>query len=172
MKRIKREHRLDPGMRGWIVNTSKKNIWRVAHWYDLSDLIQDGFMCYAICHVKYMEVKEQKHFMALVKTTFYNFITDLANEKTQGIQEVVVDPDSQSLVRTEQGDAFFVTMLGQLPVELQQLIKLLLQDGKKPRMKRYRDGTRETTNEHLCRLLGVDPKMVNIMELFKEHMLT
>lgn len=168
MKRELREHRLDAGLRGWIVNTAKKNLWRVPSRYDLSDLIQDGYLCYCICNLRYRHVKEQRHFMALVKRTFINHIHDLATERTRLIETLVV-PDSPSLVQVEPGDALFNVLLNQLPAELKQLLVTLIRDSKNIPMLRSEDGTRETRNQYLCRLLNVDPELVDIEQVFREH---
>lgn len=167
-----REHRLDSIMHGWIVNTAKRNIWRIPNWYDLDDLIGEGFICYAVCNIKYRHVRQTRQFMKLVQTTFRNHITDLANERTLSPEEVSVPPDSPLLVRAEIGDALLLTMLNQLPKELQVLITRLIGGTDLPRMKRYKNGVRETSNEYLCRLMGVDHKYVNVLEIFKEHVIS
>lgn len=168
MQRAIRVHRLDAGMRGWIVKTSKKNYWRVPTYYQLEDLIQDGMVTYAYCNRKYQHVTAIAHFMSLVKVSFLNHIHDLSNERTLKRDEILVSPESYMLNSTDLGEAFFTTLLGQLPVELKHLVMLLASGT---RRLRRRDGdTRETTNEFLCRLLAVDPSQVNIMEVFQEHL--
>lgn len=171
MKRAERQHRLDPGLRGWLVNYSKRNFWRVPSCYDLDDLIQDGYLCYCVCNAKYRHVKVQRHFMALVKVTFHNHITDLANERTR-LGEVLVPPDSPTLDRVETPDALCAVLLRQLPDELKQLLHVLLHGARQIPMRRYADGTRETTNDYLCRLLGVDPDLVDVENVFREHFAT
>lgn len=168
MKRTVRQHRLDTGMRGWLVNTAKKNLWRVPPWYVLEDLVQEGYICYSNCNVKYGRELKLKHFMALVKVSFINHIHDLANLKTRNISELVVDPESAILFRIEPEEATFFTLLKQLPRELQELINILLNDASEiPMMCSGRE--RETTNDYLCRLIGVDPEHVNLQAVFREH---
>lgn len=65
---------------GWIYNHASRNFWRVADWYELDDLIQDGLVGAYKCLEKYGEPGKDidpPHFMALVKSTFYNHIGDL-----------------------------------------------------------------------------------------------
>lgn len=169
MKRAMREHRLDAGLRGWIVNYAKKNYWRVPDHYSLDDLIQEGYVCYCKCNLRYRHVREQKHFMALVKRTFANHIHDLASERTAKPPETLAEPDSPSLIQVEYSDAMIYTLLTQLPAELKRLVKILLEDSRNIPMLRSEDGTRETRNEYLCRLLGIDPALVNIEDVFREH---
>lgn len=168
MERRKRQHMLDAGMRGWIVNCAKKNIWRVPTWYDLDDLIQDGFICYCHCRIRYAHIEETRHFMALVKTSFANHIHDLANKRTR-TTEKLVPPDSPTLSGVELPEGMFLTLLKQLPRELQGLIEILLESAWNIPMLRYANGARETNNQYLCRLLDVDPETVNVMAIFKEH---
>lgn len=173
MKRRKRTNRFDMGMRGWILTTARDNLWRVAAWYDLDDLIQEGYICYAICAKKYPHV-EQKHFMALLKTCFNNRIHDLASAKARSI--VAVEPIEGAdeckfnyyYAHDSENDILFNVLLQQLPAELKQLVKTLLNDGKDIPMQRTANGSRETTNSYLCRLLGLDSK-VDLVTVFKEH---
>lgn len=168
MQRPKRKHRLDAGIRGWIVNTAKKHYWRIPPWYELDDLIQEGYFCYSICNLKYGHDLTPSHFMALVKVTFINHIHDIANLKTRNAAELMVPADSPLFSRAVPEEATFFTLLKQLPKELQELLFILLNDARNIPM--LRDGKdRETTNEYLCRLIGVDPTCVNLQSVFKEH---
>lgn len=150
------------------MNTSRKNLWRVPNWYTLEDLIQEGYICYSNCNVKYGRELKLKHFMALVKVSFINHIHDLANLKTRNSFEIVVDPDSAAFFRVEQEEATFFTLLMQLPKELQELIHVLLNDALEIPMQ-CSGRSKETTNDYLCRLIGIDPELVNLQSVFKEH---
>lgn len=168
MQRPKRKHRLDKGIKGWIVNTAKKNYWRVPAWYELDDLIQEGYICYCNCNLKYGNDLTASHFMALVKVSYIRHIHDLANSRTRNSAELMVSIDSPIFSRAEPEDATFFTLLRQLPSELQELLSILLNDAKDIPM--LRDGReRETTNAYLCRLIGIDPEHVNLQAVFKEH---
>lgn len=176
--RPRRQHRLDKGIRGWITTTAKRNHWRVASWYDLEDLIQDGYVCYAKCNQRYGHVRDQAHFMALVKTTYIHHITDLANNRTN-TPEALVDTShthtfeaNDILSRLAGGvppEAEFTAMLHSLPKELKSLMTALLNDVKQQTYLRGADGTLETNNEFFCRLIGADPKQVNLESMFRAH---
>lgn len=163
-----RQHRLDKGIRGWITTTAKRNYWRVASWYDLEDLIQDGYVCYARCNQRYGHVRDQAHFMALVKTTYLHHITDLANSRTQ-ISDTAVDTQVlHSLMPASPPEGEFSAMLHSLPKELKQLLTALVNDAKSvPYLQQGRD--RETNNEFLCRLIGADPSKINLEAMFRAH---
>lgn len=168
MKRPKRKHRLDAGIRGWLVNTAKKNLWRVPPWYDLNDLIQEGYICYSNCNLKYGRDLTPSHFMALVKVSYIHQLHDLANLRTRNAAELMLPLDSPAFSRAVPEESTFFTLLKQLPGELQELITILLNDAKDiPMLREGRD--RETTNEYLCRLIGVDPEYVNLQTVFREH---
>lgn len=167
---------LDSGLRGFIYNEARKNYWRVASWYDLEDLIQDGFMCYAKCYARYgSTVTDQKHFMALVQTTFSNHIMTLYNKHRHqtehaisallgedGSEEAFLDRHSTP----EEGPENLGVLLRQAPAEIKQLIALLVGDGAKAvsfaKKRAGRFTVRETSNELYCRLLGLDPETNDI----------
>ena len=69
---------------GWISNHSRKNYWRVASFYEVDDLIQDGIIkAYEVINrygVPGLEI-DRPHYMALVKTSFNNHIVDLLPRK-------------------------------------------------------------------------------------------
>lgn len=167
--RPQRNHYLDEGMRNWIIAYAKANLWRVPNWYQWEDLIQEGFLCYCKCCLKYKNISK-KHFMALVQRTFVNRVTDLSRKKTVRKDESVEDPTSAVfLSRGEPQDTTLMVLLNQMPAEIKSML-LRFVSGKAPRRKRYRDRRRETNNEYLCKTAGLDPKFVNIKEIFNQHM--
>lgn len=172
VKRVACDPYLDRGLRGWITKTAQKNYWRVAAWMGLDDLVQDGFLCYMICRRRYT-VANKRHMMALVKITYINHITDLANARTR-LNEVAVsqiaapghEPEAlEHLGGCEEGDAELGAALAHAPDEVRQLIALLNDPNALEKLRRparmYADGTRETHGERLCRLLGI-PKDFNL----------
>lgn len=182
---------LDQGMRGFIVNTAKREYWRVAGLCDLDDLIQDGYFCYAKCYARYIRPRPDlpgsednvRWFQALVKTTFARHIHDLATKRRGGREY----PASALVAEGEDGttDIFekllppqpelgsFMTLLSEIPAELAQLVKVLASDGAQAlgfeRRRQGRRLIRETTNEYYCRILGVDPNERNLVEEIKSY---
>lgn len=172
---------LDAGVRGLIVNMATKNFWKVASWYELDDLIQDGYMCYAKVRRAYPKIKEVRHLTALFKTTFSRFIIDLAAKKRLG-EELVLSqmaaPDSdgsqelESLLGSQPEEQTAMVLLHSMPSELRALWRFLRSEDGRTRLRQPRRkvaGVRETTNEHLCRLLGFDPDMVNFEAMARQH---
>lgn len=186
---------LDAGIRGYIVNTAKREHWRVKEIYTggeegLQDLIQDGFLCYYKCHARYVQTRsdltgtpdERRWFQSLVKTTFSNHIKTLA-AKHKGISE---RPASEFYVEgANEGDIFernlppqqelssLFAALAQAPWELLELMRLLAGDGAAAlgfkRKKVGRRSVAETTNEYYARLLGVDPQERDLVAELKEY---
>lgn len=168
---------LDEGMRKYLYTMARKNHWRVAQWIDLDDLTQDGFMCYAKCVHKYPDVVDQKHMMKLVMVTFVNHISTLAGKHTASIErklarseftrgadsERAADDSEAWDLLPEAESATILTELEHAPGYIRDLILLLAKDsGEALGMMLNRRGkltkVRENSNEHFCRLLGLNPK--------------
>lgn len=194
---------LDPATRGWIVNMARANFWRVASWYDLEDLVQDGYLCYYKCWNRYTFLTcknhplpdDKKRFMALVKAAFTNHITNLANRRTAGPEialsqvtdeEMNQDALSAMLPAEPEGQSLRC-LLNNAPQELISLVELLSAEGRDTvqylrtrlrrqavggaeRVRRGRRRLRETTNEHYCRRLGLDPQVTKLREIISAHL--
>lgn len=181
--------RLDDGLNVWMINYAKLNYWRVASWYELSDLIMDGYFILAKCEEKYPEVS-QRDFMNLFKRAYFNHITDLANARTKSPNEV---PFSDLGVRwTEDGEeasdeymlqhimggeeddtAEIVDLIRRAPWEVQQLLKLFFtEEGQKKIQGAMHDfgGLRGDHNTRLCRIAGLDPNEVNLVEEVRAYL--
>jgi len=102
---------LDEGLKGWMIKTAKNNLWKMGSWYELDDLIQEGYLVYFKCvkgfrfepwdvngvgglHGKALTLEEQrqrknkvwekerqKTFMAYFKFAYENRLRTLATEK-------------------------------------------------------------------------------------------
>ncbi|MFA5699618.1 MAG: hypothetical protein WC954_07810 [Sphaerochaeta sp.] len=170
---------LDEGMKRWIVATAYRNHWRVAAWYDLDDLIQDGYLSYHKCATKYDRLirkrkpkkEDRRNFMALVKRTFENHIHDLASKRTRQRPEVIlsrlritkVDGDyneSTILERiggvTDATIAEEVAYFNRMPSWMKKVLRGVIRDVQKG--KRV---TVEDINARLCRVFGDDEKSVD-----------
>lgn len=162
---------LDQGLRLWLVKTARKNFWRVASWYEFTDLVQDGFMCYAVCLRKYGDkVDNPSHFCSLVKTTFLNHITDMANKRSNaadaGCGEVTMgdlarqsdSPQNTNLESlygenaSELGDAEMSMTLSSAPDEVRELMRTITTGKSVGRV--VGTNNRLTTNEWLNTLVG------------------
>lgn len=175
---------LDSGMRGWLINKAKAEYWRMAGWYSLEDLAQDGLVCYLKCKRAYPDLAnienptkgQRKWFMSLVQTTFHNHIMTLGGKFAIGKEDTVPDVSSvddrggslESLMPPQLEEASVIFALRNAPAEIRDAVDRLLQDGLDGgtylRSQLYKDGTRlrwrrrfrrETTSEYFERITGV-----------------
>jgi hypothetical protein len=206
-------------MRGFIVNTAKENYWRVAAWYDLEDLIQDGYMCYYKCRQRYiLEGQEWQHgdkaraeergevgktfkplpkdnpknsdikwFQFIVGRAFHNHIFSLASRHARHVEvnvsalapagvETAVDIIWDKVCPPQDEEASLMVKLAEAPKEIKQLLQVLVDDAvdgfRWTRYgRRWSQRRRETTNEYYCRLVGLDPKQVDLVAQIEQYFL-
>lgn len=79
---------MDQGARAWLARTARKNYWRVSDWYDLDDLIQDGYWHWYRIINKYpyitkprMTRNARRIIMGLFQRTYTNHLHDLAKRR-------------------------------------------------------------------------------------------
>lgn len=159
---------MDVGARRWLAKTARANHWRVANFYEIDDLIQDGYYVYYYAVRRYSAVRDRPHIMALFKTIFTNHIHDLC--KGHRCPKMGVFSDAR--VPTVELDDVHVAAAGsdpladvlrviaEAPPALASLLRTLINnvDLLGGPYERRPDGTRETTNQRLCAALGVDPR--------------
>jgi hypothetical protein len=175
---------LDSGLEKWLYKTARKNYWRVAAYYELEDLVADGYLVYAECAQRYRDkVTEKRHFMALFRTCYLNHITDLANRRARDFraQGSELTPDQMwvsesAFEESEQfgdllpptlPDAEIAVLLSQAQGPLQLVIKLFYTDAGIELLREVPQKPRESTNSYLCRLLGIDAKENDLYESFR-----
>lgn len=151
---------MDQGARLWVFKTARENLWRVSGHIDFNDLVQDGLLFWHRICLKYPNVTEQKHRMSLFKTAFTNHIHDLSKKKTRLdlVNESDLDTPMDVMLEGEDpsADPDWSFIMSQLPPAIMRALQRLL-DGDPPYRQRL-DHTRETTNQRLCRLAGLDPE--------------
>lgn len=132
---------------------------------------RDGTPC------RYLPVKNPdkialKHFQSLVCTTFGNSLSTLAFRQPSGWEQPIsslggieqtTEEVWEQLVPPEQEVASVSALLQNAPWEIKQLFQLLVNDALElTGFQRFksgrRRGTRETTNQYFCRLLGIPPE--------------
>ena len=163
---------MDEGAKRWLYRTAKRHYWRVWEWYGIDALIQDGHMHYARLCARYPNVTERKHMMSLFQVTFLNHINSLSVARTRENEA------SLELLRnlagfSEPEGATFQALVAQAPPPVRRLIELIASPtGCKKLRSRYRvkpTGERETLNERLCRLVGVDPASCDLPSMIRQH---
>ena len=176
---------MDEGARRWLANAVRKHHWRVSRWYDLDDLIQEGYFAYYYTVRHYPKVTHPPHRMALFKLVFNSVICNLANQRTRRIDDIcessMVSGDEfltpfLETVAADPDIAEAAAMLATAPKYVRDAVALFeSKDGLKQLRQKYRKKVgqdkrgrfvaqgRETLNERLCRLTGYDPAQTDIV---------
>lgn len=175
------DHYLDDGLKKWIVVTARRNYWRVSAWYDLDDLIQDGYLCYQKCVVKYARLirkrrpskDDRRNFMALVKRAYENHIHDLASKRTDQKEYTLStlsgddeDYSGDRLLETKLGatysDAQFRAWLAGLSRPVRRVFEQALED-----IEQGRRVTATKLNAELCAALGRKSSIDSISQVYE-----
>ncbi len=157
---------LPPSVVGWIYNHARKNYWRMASWYEIDDLIQDGLVCAYKCLDRYGPDLDPPHFMRLVQRTFYNHIGELLRssriiDDSTKIADLGRDLDESMVLDRitvpEEGDQEFYLLIKELPDTLKKVVELYMNSPEKLlRLRSKLNGANETLKERLYKLTGFD----------------
>jgi hypothetical protein len=169
--------KMDEGAKGWLYKTACTNWWRVASYMELDDLIQEGYACYYYLHNHYKDVHDAPHIMSLFKVAFVNVIHDLSKgTRSSGVGSWVCwtdtygDSSAVDQVPAEVDD--IADLISEAPPVLASALKALLASGEKlaaPYLRRN-DGTRETFNDRLCSIAGLNPKSINLHRMLLDYL--
>ena len=150
----------DKGVRGWLKRIAVSNYWRVSGFYELDDLVSDGYLCYYEVRLRYPNATARQHIMRLFQVTYLNHIHDLAKKRTLTLSKLErVAQEHQ--VRGECAEDDIGLCLAHAPSLIRQVLKSLdagLFDVK------------GSPNAYLCRLVGVDPQQVDLVTIIKNHL--
>lgn len=192
---------MDDGAKGWLFKTAHKHYWRVCPFYDLEDLIQDGYLCYQRVYTRYCTtqeyrtdkgrlikerrpeelVTERRHLMRLFQTTFLNHIHDLSKRTTTqldfSISLLLTDGSDESDLYERyfppDTDSVFQSTVLHAPEHIRKALALFgSEEGRAQLREAYKkiDGIRETFNERLCRLCGLNPRDINLASELQSYL--
>jgi hypothetical protein len=158
---------LDEPGRLWLLKTARRNFWRVEGMIDLDDLIGDGALCWQIVVAKYYpKVSARPQLMALFKTTYTNHIHRLANKRSKGphpFDEIVsIDSDEADCYNHVAAPEEMHQYAAQASdIGVRALLHAIIDQPEllKKAHRRWLGGRRESTNDWLCRLAGLDPRL-------------
>jgi hypothetical protein len=168
---------MDKGARRWLYKVCHKQFWRVSGWYEFDDLVQDGFMKFYHVRAHYPKVKDHPHLMALFKVAFLNHIHLLASRRTNSVEvcflkDLAAGRLVDSLLPTEDSYALLFTAICNAPKPVLRLLEKIARDPSLPGLsgayRRRRDGTKETLNARLCRMVKLDPRTIDLPSMLKE----
>lgn len=165
---------------GFVVNFLKKNFWRIQRSHEYEDALQEAALVFYETEKRYHEsVDNDAWMMSLFKVSWINRFNDLAQaehtRKKGPCMSELTDDDSTFLNTMLAADPTYAAVLlrevpegvrqvlsifAQAPAELQALAAAawLAQGHNKV------DG-----NAYLCRLVGMDPVKVNVVEMVSQY---
>lgn len=169
---------------GWVVNYLSANAWRTQPEHDFDDLLQEAYILFMVCQERYTHVTEERHFFSLFRRALTNRVNDLSvvrskrHEQTlyptgpEGDEQaastfLACSNDDERGVDHGSGESVADTDLrldlAGAPEPVAQVAAMLSDpDPLRFRYLRTADGVRQTTNEFLCYLAGVDPTEYNL----------
>jgi DNA-directed RNA polymerase specialized sigma24 family protein len=142
---------IDHGARVWLARTATKQYWRVAVWYELDDLVQDGLMCWQIVACKYKRAN-RRHLMSLFQITYINHIHKLANKRTACAPELAMEELPEQFCP----DGEMNQLVNEAPAALRQCLRTLLNQPELLARAMSDGQRRKTTTEWLRDITGVD----------------
>jgi len=152
----------DQSCEKWTHQFIKKSSWALPADYEQSDLFNECYIKYLVVVQKY-EIQNQRHGMALYMTACVNRFWALRKKRRKqwNVNESVTQ--IAPLVRRFRGGlgdyGEVILRCEKLSPTLAQLFKNANWDDARAlcrKCKVRKDGTRETTNDMMCRLAGVD----------------
>lgn len=165
----------DNGALAWLHKYARRNYWRVAAWMDYDDLIQDGYREYYEVRFRYPNATQPAHIMSLFKLTMCSKLEDLVRQNTKQIDDARSD-----IVEVFDGDAValpdpstFNLLLIKAPKLVRDTIMLLANDKQREVLNKPYDkqanGRRETFNERICSLLGLDANKNDVVKEVRQY---
>jgi DNA-directed RNA polymerase specialized sigma24 family protein len=168
-------------MKNWLFKFAWNNYWRVASWYDLDDMVQDGYLVFYRVLEKYRgKVQNRAHLMRLFQVSYANHIHNISIKRTRTpevlFEDLAPNPEVRERIMDKvlqsNDDAEMALVLAGAPREVRAVIAgLEAADGatlRKPYQRRK--GQRETQNERLCKLGGLDPNTVDVVLALKTYL--
>lgn len=166
---------MDAGARRWLYLTARKNYWRVSQWCEIKDLVQDGHWHWSRIIHKYEvipgRIRSRRHLMGLFKITYTNHLHDLSKRKSR-LSEVSFEELPPSIVARMQYSAA-QDLIGLAPPLVKLAFVAIMSDDGSRRLRshyRVKEGARETLNERLCRLTGLDPRVIDLPGEMKKYL--
>lgn len=141
--------------------------------FEVSDLVNEGYIVYQRILDKYPSITEPKHLMALYKTALKNRFWELSHFiKTE--YEYIVNKDNYDVDRIfeipGELDTMFRTVLSTAPKEVKDFLNLVIDSTANDILGLHEKHKRSFFNNPLlCKILGYDSTKINIIEVVKEY---
>lgn len=175
---------MDSGLRLWIAKTAKRNLWRVARWHELDDLICYGYLCYARTRIRYPDLikpplvyGQKARFVSMFKRIYSNELHDLSNSRRRSVDEIGLadvhrstsaaadEMAIEALLGEQPEEGTLAVLKAQAPLVVRNFLEALeTEEGLRMLRGNLRKTSRhrETLNERLCMIAGCDPKAIDL----------
>lgn len=187
MEKLKEQVPFSEDLELWTAKFCRRNVWRVRGLCEFEDLFQDCVVKFLICQNKYPNLSSD-NFDAFYKISVRNHVNDLSRKASESragrrVEEMTdIQIESAAAMTPEPVDynlGEIAVIIQQAPAELKLLMVAVCEDGcsilhQSSNGLLSTDGrtrTRETTNQRLCRLLGLDSRRVDLRQMALQHIL-
>ena len=174
---------------GYTKNFIRSNLWKVDKLYDYDDILQEAREQF-LRTIKRMEangdtIKNEKHMMALYKTSFSRHFITLCNRTTKvsvekNMSGFTADDDAldfESLIGSDENNGYLECLIDQAPKEVKQVFNLLLNTPAEVldiainawNMQNKKGAG--VGNKFLCNMLGYDSTKVNLVDKVKTYLI-
>lgn len=181
---------MDAGAKGWLVMQAQRHYWRVADYMEFDDLLQEGIYIWYRVAREYEgytgRVQTRARLMQAYKRSLLNYFNHLSNIATRAKNEILAEdviPDGPAIsmpneiwdhLGQQRNVAEYELMVAEAPRAIRYVLRKLFEEGRAPgwasQYRIYPDGTRETLNSKLCRLVGVDPERIDIATPLRSYL--
>ena len=176
-KRLWRPEWAGSSFEKWAAKMAHNNVWRTLPLHDVEDLMQDAYLYFMLVKERY-NPGNARHFMSLFMRCFYNHIQNLARDRMRQNETHLVietaDGEIDYLQELCEDQTALVALHVKLavmdaPTEVQSVLNALTDPeySYKPK-KRRRGRGRETPNQFLCRIAGLNARKIDVVGQIKE----
>jgi hypothetical protein len=161
----------DGSFKGYAVNLCMRSHWRVARIMEVDDLVQEAYLVFHKCSVKYSHVTDAPQFMALYKRALANRITDLSLKNSQLHTERSSSHDGRrdtapvEAIGELDNDGFLKIMMKQAPAEVKLVLTMILNapaeitEALLSSWSNAEHKKRANSSERINRALGLPPEL-------------
>lgn len=167
---------MDESAKRWLAKTASKNLWRVQPFYDYEDLVQEGFWIFYKVKRRYPKVNK-RHLMALFYRSYSNHITYLAESRTKRAEILSCDmSDADNYLDVWDNVCYpqqTEVLIAHAPKPVAKLLRALEDDNNLIKLRRpYRQrlAGRETFNERLCKIIGLDATSIDLAGMLRQYL--
>lgn len=160
----------------YVINFLKANFWKVEGFMDYEDALSEAKLQFIRTvkrlHKRNCVIENEKHLMALFKTSWNNHYTTLSNKATHErfVQTQNSTDDDQNLMDTLVGDldnsGVLLYQLQNAPSEVKQVLRILMNSPTEviEVMQEMFRTNHLAGNSMLCRMLGKNPTEHNLIK--------